>query len=137
MTISRRGFIKGLAAAPFAIGALDLLFKIPKAKAIPAGELGLYENVTIYSNQRPIMRHAISLGHDRQITTEDIRKTKRALRDWVKDHAGTTDPYRVRFSYALDDFGNEVGIGASVYEKRTNQGMFWYEVEDAVLREIS
>lgn len=129
MTINRRTFLKGIAAAPFALSALEYLFApdargdtkelLPIAKPSPFTEDLLF-------------RQAISIRQP--ITIKEIRRAKQALMGWVKAKGITADPKRVRFFYAEDDFGNEIGVAVSIYKKpREDIGVTWGQVERLVL----
>lgn len=135
--LSRRTFIKGLAAAPFAASAITKLFSSEVSAPVPeesnplyAGELGQYDGVVMY-------RHAVALGPENKVTVKSIRKARSALIDWVKRKRITADVNRVRFMYSVDDFGNEVGIGATIYDRpQKGRGMTWGQMEYSLKQEL-
>lgn len=136
MTLSRRTFIKGMAATAFTASGLVKLFSSEVSAEMTVAEIRK-RAVTRAPGARPLYRNAVSLGPTRTLTIRDIRRAKDALIQWVKDKRITTDVNRVRFMYSEDDFGHELGIGVSIYDRpMKGYGLTWGEVERLIKEEI-
>jgi hypothetical protein len=136
MTLSRRTFIKGLAAAPFTASAISRIFQMD----VRGEEIQLRKKAEPGLHTRTpdlLYRQAISMGNLNSLTDKKFKQAEKALAGWIREKRITTNPKCIRFFYSVDDFGNEVGIAASIYSKPTEHvGVTWGQVVRLVKAEM-